>query len=443
MGRHDRDNIGDGAWPGEAPLLTEDREDDGGRARCQMMERRQEITDPDFLSLQLLARLTESGVLIPAWRDAFAAVPRQRLIPDLIWVKAGAGLVPLHRAQDPLGWLCRVYGPGAVVTQVDDGQPVGPGGRGRHATSSASAPRVVALMLAALDARPGMQVCEIGTGTGYNAALLAHRLGIQNVTSIEIDPDLSERAYRALTATSYPVTVVTGDGAEGHPSRAPYDRIISTAAVQRVPYPWVQQTSPGGTILTPWHTAYHNGGLLRLTVHDDGTAAGRIVGNAAFMFLRQQRIHASVDDEECDEATARKSSTSVAPCSVLGDFDASLAIGIKVPDCSVITVPDAEAEMTGTVWFVDPVTDSWANLHYQPDIPTFPIHQSGPRNLWDEVEAAYHWWQQAGRPSADCWLITITPEGQQVTLTEPVPRPTAASRPGFWLHSRSRWSPTP
>jgi hypothetical protein len=136
----------------------------------------------------------------------------------------------------------------------------------------------------------------------------------------------------------------------------------------------------------------------------------------AFMFLRDQRIDASIDDDECDETTARHSHTSVAPYNVTGDYDASLAIGMKVPGCSVITVPDPTAELTGTLWFVDPDTDSWASLHYQPHTRIYPIHQSGPRNLWDEIETAYHWWRDAGRPGPQQWRITITPEGQQVTL---------------------------
>jgi protein-L-isoaspartate(D-aspartate) O-methyltransferase len=115
-------------------------------------------------------------------------------------------------------------------------------------------------MLAALDAEPGMRGLEIGTGTGYNAALLAHRLGAQTITSVEIDPALAEHARRALTAIGYLVTVITGDGALGYSPGAPYDRIISTAAVREVPYPWVAQTRPGGTILTPWGTPYQQWG---------------------------------------------------------------------------------------------------------------------------------------------------------------------------------------
>jgi protein-L-isoaspartate(D-aspartate) O-methyltransferase len=95
-----------------------------------------------------------------------------------------------------------------------------------------------------------MRVLEIGTGTGYNAALLAHRLGSAAVTSVEIDPDLAEQARRALTTSGYLLGVTTADGARGYPPHAPYDRIMSTAAVHQVPYPWIAQTRPGGKILT-------------------------------------------------------------------------------------------------------------------------------------------------------------------------------------------------
>ncbi len=385
------------------------------------------MTDSESLSRQMLDRLTGSGELTPAWSDAFAAVPRHRFIPETIWVTDGAGLVPLHRAEDPQEWMQRAYDPRSVITQVDDGHPAGPSERGRYITSSASQPNVVALMLTALDARPGMRVLEIGTGTGYNAALLAHRLGAHNVTSIEIAPDLADHARTALTATGYPVAVITGDGAQGYPPHAPYDGMMSTAAVQQVPYPWVTQIRPGGTILTPWGTHYHNGALASFTVNGDGTAEGHIVGNVAFMFLRNQRIYASIDDEECDETTARASHTSVAPYSVAGDYNACLAIGMRVPGCSVITVPDPTAELTGTLWFVDPDTDSWANLHYQPNTRTYPIYQAGPRDLWDEIETAYHWWLDNGRPGPQQWRITISPEGQQVTLIQAstAARPTA------------------
>ncbi|MGH8918047.1 MAG: protein-L-isoaspartate O-methyltransferase family protein, partial [Actinomycetes bacterium] len=79
-------------------------------------------------------------------------------------------------------------------------------------------------VLTALQVAPGMRVLEIGTGTGYNAALLAHQLGAAHVVSVEIDPVVAEHARHALAATGYrAVSVITGDGAEGYPPGAPYD----------------------------------------------------------------------------------------------------------------------------------------------------------------------------------------------------------------------------
>ncbi|MGH3802650.1 MAG: methyltransferase domain-containing protein, partial [Pseudonocardiaceae bacterium] len=209
------------------------------------------MSDPDGRLRVLVDQLTDRSELTPAWRASFLAVPRHQFIPDTIWLSNGRSLTPLRRDEDPQGWLDRAYDRDFVVIQVDDGNP--DGDRGRDITSSASHPGVVAVMLAALDARPGMSVLEIGTGSGYNAALLAARLGAQHVATIEIDSQLASHARAALATTGFDrVTVITGDGAWGHPARAPYDRIISTAAVTELPYAWVAQTRPGGLVLTPW-----------------------------------------------------------------------------------------------------------------------------------------------------------------------------------------------
>jgi protein-L-isoaspartate O-methyltransferase len=123
------------------------------------------VTDPVVLRRRMVDDLIASGELIPTWREAFAAVPRHVFIPELVWreddnLPGPADLVPLRRADDPDAWLELAYGPDFVITQVDDGQPVGPQGRGHYATSSASMPAVVAGMLARLEAQPGMRVLE-------------------------------------------------------------------------------------------------------------------------------------------------------------------------------------------------------------------------------------------------------------------------------------------
>ncbi|MGH3848694.1 MAG: protein-L-isoaspartate O-methyltransferase family protein, partial [Pseudonocardiaceae bacterium] len=74
--------------------------------------------------------------------------------------------------------------------------------------------------------------------------------------SVEIDPAVAETAREALDRTGYgEVTVATADGTLGFSARAPYDRVLSTASCQQIPYPWVAQTAPGGKVLTPWLNA--------------------------------------------------------------------------------------------------------------------------------------------------------------------------------------------
>ncbi|MGH3772292.1 MAG: methyltransferase domain-containing protein [Pseudonocardiaceae bacterium] len=380
------------------------------------------MTEPALLLRRMIKDLTASGELVPEWGEVFALVPRHVFIPEVVWwededIEGPADLVPLRRADDPDAWLKLAYGPDFVITQVDDGDPVGPAGRGHYATSSASMPAVVADMLAKLDVQPGMRVLEIGAGTGYNAALLARRLGAENVTTIEIDPALATHARRALTQAGYgEVTVVTGDGALGHPSGAPYDRVISTVTANQVPYAWVEQTRPGGRVLTPWGTPYYNGGLLSLTVAGDGTAQGGLIAKTSFMGLRDQRTP-RVSVRRCvhHEQDATTTSTDLHPHDVAGRYDVQIGIGIQVPQCIYLYQPDDDSG-EATLWFLDPWSGSWASLHHHPHLASdrYRVRQLGPRHLFDEVETAYHWWHDAGSPKAEHWTFTITPEEQRI-----------------------------
>ena len=367
----------------------------------------------------LVDDLTAKRMLGEPWRAAFLAVPREVFIPEVIWREVGDDLVPLHRTEDPAGWLRRVYGPGYVVTQVDDGTPAEPGERGRVPTSSASRPDIVALMLQAGQLEPGMRVLEIGTGTGYTAALLAHYLGARNVTSIEIDPVLAAQARAALGRAGYgEVTVLTGDGALGCPEAAPFDRVLSTVAAPRVPNAWVAQTRPRGLVVTPWTSAYQPAGLLSLTVAPDGTATGGLVNTTiSFMPLRDQRItRPTVADVVRDTDIPERSDTDLHVSHLGNDHDAPFAIAIAVPDCHWVYEPTPDDDDRWRAWFLDPTTRSWARFDYQADTERWPVHQFGPRRLFDELTAAYHRWDHAGRPPATQWRFTITPSGQQVKL---------------------------
>ncbi len=153
----------------------------------------------EVLLAGLVDELSAGGSLTAGWRGAFRAVPRHLFVPDLIWRRpaGGHGLEPLRRTDQPDTWLATVYRDDFVVTQINDGPMAVDGASDVEYTSSTSMPSVVAEMLAALRVEPGMSALEIGTGTGWNAALLAHRLGGQNVTSVEIDPAISTHAGAA------------------------------------------------------------------------------------------------------------------------------------------------------------------------------------------------------------------------------------------------------
>lgn len=368
--------------------------------------------------------LLESGDLTPDWRPSFLAVPRERFIPEVIWHEVGEVMRPVSRADDPQRWRELAAGEDAVVIQVDDGAPVGPGDAGDLPTSSASMPSVVAAMLKYSDVHGGERVCEIGTGTGWTAALLAHRLGADRVTTIEIGPEIAAHARKALSAAGFGgVTTITGDGSPGYPPGAPYDRVIATVGSKYLPYAWVEQTRPGGRIVAPsWALSYY-GLLLVLTVSEDGTASGHFADDASFMMLRNQRAHRirqAINDADCYERVT-VTETELRPADVAsGGYSrgAVIAIGTRVPNCRSDYFPSRDrGSKDGILRLVDHVSGSWARLSYDhAGGPPYPVRQFGPRRLWDEVEAAYRWWVDQGSPTAERWLFTVTPHGQRVEL---------------------------
>ncbi|WP_406494173.1 methyltransferase domain-containing protein [Streptomyces sp. NBC_00846] len=194
------------------------------------------------------------GLTDPAWRAAFEEVPRHLFVPyyyagggaDRLWCEDPD---PVRRAQ----WLRGAYADGAVATRIRDGELI----------SSCSQPSLMARMLEELDVRDGQRVLEIGAGSGYNAALLSHRLGDDAVTTVDLDPEITESARRHLAAAGYRPAVITGDGTRGWPPRGPYHRIIVTCTLPCVPQVWLDQCVTDARILAPFAT-----GLIALRVSE-------------------------------------------------------------------------------------------------------------------------------------------------------------------------------
>ena len=345
---------------------------------------------------------------------------RERFVPDTIWLDTGTGYAPLRRPDDPVAWRRHVAANEPIVIQVDDGHGA-PGEFGLVPSSSTSQPSVVALMLAAADLRRGRRVLEIGTGTGWNTALLCEKLGDAAVVSVEIDPDVADAAAAALAATGYHPDLVVADGALGHPGGAPYDRVLATVAViGPVPYPWIAQTRPGGLVITPWGTDFCNGALLRLRVDEDGVGTGRFHQTVAFIRLRGQRRAGDVAEEGGTETTTSLPERRIHEAiSIRG---AAFAIGLRVPNCGVRIVNrvnrSTQDSVEHEVHLNDPSTGSWARVEVGAVRP-FPVFQAGARQLWDEVATAYDWWRRKGRPHAGRFGLTVTATGQTLWLDHP------------------------
>lgn len=122
-----------------------------------------------------------------------------------------------------------------------------------------------------LDVQPGANVLDVGLGSGLSAALLAQLAGPRGqVTAVEIEPDLAERAEKLYTEHGHHVTVHLGDGLLGHPPSAPYDRILVGATPPAIPDTWLRQLKPGGVLLSGVRLADLPGAyaIARITVDD-------------------------------------------------------------------------------------------------------------------------------------------------------------------------------
>ncbi|GAA0955950.1 methyltransferase domain-containing protein [Actinocorallia libanotica] len=204
--------------------------------------------DVDRLRTAMVARLKEQGSLCsPEIEAAFLAVPRERFAPE-------ADPVEVYRHNE------------VVVTRR--------GADGR-ATSSISAPWLQAEMLAHAALRPAERVLEVGSG-GYNAALIAEIVSTQGaVTTVDIDPFVTERARRFLTETGYgDVRVVLADAADLPDALGPFDAIIVTVGVWDAAPAWIDRLVPGGWLVVPLRF----GGITRSItfVRDD---RGRLLGH--------------------------------------------------------------------------------------------------------------------------------------------------------------------
>lgn len=362
--------------------------------------------------------LVTAGLQREPWlARAFDLVDREAFVPAAVWLdvqdEEGRWTFVDH-GEDPEGWRRAVWNPyRSVITQLNDGAVARGPGEGVF-TSSVSAPDIVMRKLQHLDLGPNARVLEIGYGSGYHTALLCERVGAERVVAVEVDEGVARMGASHLAAAGYEPELIVGDGLCGAPGGDPFDRVINTAALRRVPYAWIEQSRRSGVILTPFGTAYSNAGLLRLRVDGTGTRAqGRFVGESSYMWIRSQRP--TVELRVPEASTSR--SSPVDPAQVLGlghlqDF----AIGLLVPDVSYShrgEGPDRRVQ------FVDEAGTSATIVRYGDWWAQDAVRCWGPRDLWAEVTAAYTWYELRGRPHLTRFGVTVGREGQFAWLDEP------------------------
>jgi protein-L-isoaspartate(D-aspartate) O-methyltransferase len=151
-----------------------------------------------------------------------------------------------------------------------------------------SQPFLVALMTDLLDPKPGDTVLEVGTGSGYQAAVLAEL--VAKVYTIEIVEPLGRRAMQVLELLGYRnVEVRIGDGYNGWPEAAPFDSIVVTAAPAEIPRPLIHQLKPGGRMVIPAGGSYERQDLLLVEKRPDGTSAVKRTLPVRFVPLTRAR----------------------------------------------------------------------------------------------------------------------------------------------------------
>ncbi|MEU0844816.1 methyltransferase domain-containing protein [Streptomyces sp. NPDC005962] len=350
----------------------------------------------------LVDELREAGAIrSEEWAHAFAAVPRHVFVPRWYEQETNTKGIAvwrmhhiIHEDQLPL-----IYRDQTLVTALDPDTAarVDENAWTGIPTSSSTLPSLMAGMLEDLDVRDGQRVLEVGTGTGYNAALLCARLGEHLVHSVDIDPDLVRDAQRRLAGIGFLPELTVGDGRLGSSTGDHFDRIIATCSVPRIPAEWIEQTLPGGVILSDVALGIE-GGLVRLTVDEEGRATGGFTATGGRFMAARSESHVYPQRERISYAaeTGTRPSTVTAE-EIRRHYPFRLVLAFSLPDVVLVYHSADDSVMSLQLQQAD---GSWARTPLAGD-SVRTVTYGGDLELWQQVEAAWHWWNEAGCPEQD------------------------------------------
>jgi protein-L-isoaspartate(D-aspartate) O-methyltransferase len=335
-----------------------------------------------------------------AVQQAFASVRRDRCVTSF---HTPDGMVDLPQDTLPSAEvLDRIYSDQALITHFDE--------RGAPASSS-SQPALVAQMLEALELAPGMRVLEAGAGTGYNAALLASITGAPVVT-MDTNQQVVEETRAALGRLGLDdqVTVVHGDGYDGWPAAAPYDRIIVTCGCAGLSPRWLGQLAPGGLMLVP----VAHGGVHPILAawHDGSTVRGRMALWADFMEATGPLGHQQ--PAVLHTIPAEAEFTSHARVGPVLDWEgyAALWCFLAARDHRITraaTLVEGIDPMQGMCVLHDPDRGiAWIQMDGS-------VHVAGTPALLEETARLLGEWETLGRPPIQGWCCTFAETGPAST----------------------------
>ncbi len=365
----------------------------------------------------LAEQFTAEGTLrTRQWREVFQRTWRHPYVPSYypeLNAPCLLSIDPQRRGE----WLAAVYSDQTLITKVVQ-VPMSPALRpGTYPmyTSSSTLPSLMLRMLEELDVTDGCGVLEIGTGSGYNAALLCERLGNEYVTSVDLDPELIELATERLATNGYIPTLAAVDGTGGYPPGAPYDRIIATCSVPAIPAPWLEQAAPDAVLLADVRGKI-GGTVARLSIDGEGTATGRFLPlGTSFMWLRHTVDFPAPDLIWESGGVPVRSVTQVDPALLYSDCVFGFVAQWHLPEVTWGQLTDDGAP---GIHLAAP-DGSRASVQRTGSDGGFPVCQTGPQRLWDRVEQAHEFWRQAGRPSYHQFGITATTSDQYVWYSHP------------------------
>lgn len=376
---------------------------------------------------QLVQHLQATGVAHSrAILDAFAAIPREAFVSAFYQEQnQGRSWMLCQREDMPEDqWLASIYTDEALITQMSErNRPI----------SSSSMPTVMARMLEALAVLPGQRVLEIGTGTGYNAALLSLLTGNPAcVATVEIDPQMAERAKEALVQTVGAVNVQVGDGYRGTTGQAQFDRVIATAGCAAFPWTWYRQLAPGGRLVVDLQGTL---GISSFFVLDKA-----LDGKSARGHFRLPRLHFM----PMRNAVPPAPSSSLQPTTWSLPAEHPLGVHLQHTPCrwfaqwrilgltgSHVTLTNPQTrERVVHLHFSDATGQTRLDLK-QPQGREWNVQCIGSRTLWDELQQTVQEWETLGQPEQKAYHVEIwDEEGAMVINKRRLPLPNASPTPG-------------